>query len=126
MIYLTKDELIEIHDHLIKQFGGSSGILAPEKIELCIKAPRRIIFGTVVYETVFMKAAALIYEICKLHPFVDGNKRTGYGAADVFLRLNGYILRADKDEAVQKTIAIARCTMDRDATAEWIIAHVQK
>lgn len=124
MIYLTQDELIKIHDQLIKQFGGNSGILTPEKIDLCVKAPCRTVFGSVIYKNLPEKAAALIYEICKLHPFVDGNKRTAYSAADIFLRLNGYILSAETEEAVEITKELAKCTIDREATVKWMTTHM--
>ena len=124
MIYLTRDELIEIHHDIIKQSGGSSGILNPSNILSCIETPCRTVFGSEVNKTLSEKAAALVYEVCKSHPFVDGNKRTGYGAADVFLQFNGYFLDAKKEDAKEMTMELAKCTMDREETVKWITAHI--
>jgi death-on-curing protein len=56
----------------------------------------------------FDKAAAYLYHIVKNHPFIDGNKRTGFACCDVFLRINGYRLQAKyREELYQLVLQLA-------------------
>jgi len=124
--YLTKKNLVKIHNKLIKKYGGSSGILFDSNLDFCVEAPQRVVFGFELHNTLHEKAACLIYEINKLHPFLDGNKRTGLTATDVFLRLNGYELRVPYDEGVNVSLEIASCSMENLQTTEWIKNHIRK
>ena len=124
--YLTKKDLIKIHNKLIKKFGGSSGILSDANLELCVETPQRIVFGSEIYNTSHEKAAGLIYEIDKLHPFLDGNKRTGHTATDVFLRENGYELAVSSNEGVDVSLKVSSCSMEKPQITEWIKSHIRK
>jgi death-on-curing family protein len=44
------------------------------------------------------KAAHNLFNIATAHPFIDGNKRTAFGTADIILRLNGHFLKVDVQE----------------------------
>jgi death-on-curing protein len=79
-----------------------------------------------IYNDLRGKAASLLYEILKLHPFLDGNKRTGYEATDVFLRLNGYFLDVKQDDAVKTTLTIAECSMNLEQTSSWVKNHTKR
>lgn len=124
--YLTKNELLIIHNKVVKETGENSGILFPGNIDLCIESPQLTIFGTEVHKTLDEKAACLVYEILKLHPFIDGNKRTGFIAMDVFLRLNGYKLVVDKNEAVQVSLKTSDCLMHVKEISKWIRDNVHR
>ncbi len=124
--YLTKNELLIIHNEVVRETGEKPGVLLPGNIDLCIESPQRVIFGTEVYKTLNEKAASLAHEILKLHPFISGNKRTGFTAVDVFLRLNGRKLIVDKDEAVQVSSKISICSMGVKEISEWIRDNVHR
>ncbi len=83
MKYLTIEEVIEIHDKLIKEFGGESGIVDRSNLEFIVNKIENS------KTDIYNKAAMLLYEIITSHTFVDGNKRTALEAADTFLRENG-------------------------------------
>jgi death-on-curing protein len=87
--YLSPAEVILIHDHAIREFGGSSGLMSLERLEAVIEAPRQTMFGEELYSDISSKAAILFYLLIKGHPFIDGNKRTAALALIEFLERNG-------------------------------------
>ncbi len=121
--YLTKEEIVSIHNKVIDESGGSSGIFIDGNLDSATDAPRRIVFGHEPFQTLSEKAATLFHEVNKLHPFVDGNKRTAYIAADTFLRLNGCKLNAEIEQAVDISLRTARCTADISEVIEWVKRH---
>jgi len=76
--FLTKDEIIEIHDLLIDEFGGSHGVRDNKSLESAIMRPQ-----SGYYKTIFHEAAALFESLTNNHPFIDGNKRIGFFAMDI-------------------------------------------
>ena len=60
------------------------------------------------------------------HPLVDGNKRAGFEATDIFLRMNGYYLEANVDEGVEFTLSIAKNELEIDSLTEWVERHAKK
>ncbi|SFZ81184.1 death on curing protein [Devosia enhydra] len=89
-VYLTLRDLLFIHGEQIKLFGGADGI---RDIDLLLSALQRPQSG---YHVDLIDEAAVLWESLTMnHGFVDGNKRVGLAAADVFLRLNGHKIHAD-------------------------------
>jgi death-on-curing protein len=70
------------------------------------------------------KAAALGYALIKNHPFLDGNKRTGHAAMEVFLVLNGYEIRATVDAQERVVLQVAASEIDRKEFNAWLRTHV--
>jgi len=128
-VYLTREELLAIHRNVIKKFKGKENddiLLFEGNLDYCVEAPRQEVFGEEIYKAIHEKAAVLISSIDKLHPFLDGNKRTGFEACDVFLRMNGFILSIHKEDAVNASLKIAECSMDMDQTSLFLKDHVRK
>ncbi|HLS18762.1 MAG TPA: type II toxin-antitoxin system death-on-curing family toxin [Paracoccaceae bacterium] len=107
-----------LHDEQIAEHGGASGIRDSGLLESALMRPLNAwSYG----ETDLHQIAALYAEgIVRNHPFVDGNKRTGFLAAYTFLGLNGLHLRAPEDEAVEKTLDLAAGTLPREEFAAWL------
>jgi death-on-curing protein len=80
--------------------------------------------GEDLYPTLVDKAAALGYALIKNHPFLDGNKRTGHAAMEVFLVLNGYEIRAAVDEQEHVMLQVAASERDREEFTTWLRTHV--
>ena len=80
--------------------------------------------GEDLYPTAVEKAAALGYSLIKNHPFVDGNKRIGHAAMEVFLILNGYEIDASVDEQERIILQLAAGELERKAFIEWLGVHV--
>ncbi len=99
--YLTVVELLTIHDELIAEFGGSNGIRDMGALEAAVFRPQ-----TGYYDDAIAEAAALMESIIQNHPFIDGNKRSGFAAADLHLRLNGWLFSGDPDEAAEVIVAL--------------------
>jgi death-on-curing protein len=76
--------------------------------------------GEDLYPEVADKAAALWHSLVINHPFIDGNKRIGAMAAELFLGMNGVDLHSTDDELVAATLATAQGEMSAEALAIWI------
>jgi death-on-curing protein len=92
-------------------------------LESALARPRTTVFGQDAYESLELKAAALMHSIIKNHPMIDGNKRTSYSAMQIFLGLNGYKVIATVDSAFDFVIGVATDKYDLDQMAAWIKEH---
>lgn len=105
MIYLAQAE--QIHKILIDRFGGSHGIRNQGALLSALSRPFQTFDGKELYVTPIQKAAALIESILVNHPFIDGNKRTGYVLMRLLLIENSYDIQASQDEKYQFVVRIA-------------------
>ncbi len=93
MIFLSIEEVIQIHDDLVSTYGGLHGIRDMGLLISAVEMPAAAIFGEYLHETIFDKAAAYLFHIVCNHAFLDGNKRTGAAVSMIFLKLNGYEIK---------------------------------
>jgi len=114
--HLTLEIVREIHAEAIARFGGSDGVRDLALLESAIAAPQAVFGGKSPYSDLVEVAAAYLYYICKNHPFIDGNKRTAFGACIVFLRLNDVETKPDGQKWEALVMAVAAGTIDRDET----------
>ena len=119
-------EVLVIHDTLIVQFGGSNGIRDYNLLVSAINRPFTGTGDTEFYPTIHEKAAALIESIVKNHPFVDGNKRTGYVMMRLFLLNNGFDIQASQDEKYTFVIRIASGSLSIEHITSWILEHIKR
>ena len=124
MRYLTLTEVLELHGQIISQSGGTPGVLNLNALESALAQPRMTFGGTDLYPTITEKAATLGFSLIKNHPFVDGNKRTGHAALEVFLVLNGFEIRAPVDEQERIILQVASGELDRDKFTAWLKARI--
>ena len=89
MIRLSKPQILLLHEQLIAETGGSSGLRDEGMLDSALNAPFQTFGGEDVYLSLQQKAARLCFGLAKNHPFVDGNKRIGAHVMLVFLALNG-------------------------------------
>jgi len=80
--------------------------------------------GEDLYPTIAEKAAALGHSLIQTHPFLDGNKRVGHAAIEVFLVLNGYEIGAPVDEQEQIVFRVASGGMSRAELGEWLKLNI--
>ncbi len=88
--YLTVADVLGMHTILMQRYGGAPGVRDPGALDAALYRPR-----TGYYEDIVAEAAALLESLAINHPFVDGNKRIAYAAADVFLRIHGWRLKRE-------------------------------
>jgi death-on-curing protein len=115
-LFLTLEEVLDLHRQLIQRFGGADGVRDPGLLESALARPR-----SGYYSSLSEQAAALMQSLAGNHAFVDGNKRVAFAATAVFLRMNGYALRVDADEA--ERFLIDRVIVGRAnvvVIAEWL------
>lgn len=113
-LFLTLDEVLQLHTYQIAEHGGSDVVLDMGKIESAIAQPRQGFGGQFVHDSLEAMAAAYLYHLVQNHGFEDGNKRTGMHAALVFLGMNGYDLDVPVDEAEDLTVRVAKGEAKKD------------
>jgi death-on-curing protein len=122
-IFLTVRDVVELHDRQLEKFGGLAGIRDTGLLDSAVAMPQAGFGDQYVHEDVFEMAAAYLFHLVKNHPFADGNKRIGFHAAYVFLRLNGYSLELEQDSAYDLVIATAEGRADKPAIATAFREH---
>lgn len=115
-----------IHQELITEHGGKTGLRDPELISASLAKPRQILAYHHNDVDLFDLAAVYGYSLAKNHCFVDGNKRVALTVIDVFLRLNGYKLVAPETEAVIMMSSLAAGIENQATLADWITLNTQK
>jgi len=106
------------------QSGGAEGLMHLPALESALAQPQMTFGGADLYHTLVDKAATLGYALIQNHPFVDGNKRTGHAAMEVFLVLNAYEIHAAVDEQEHVILQVAASEMDREEFTTWLRTHV--
>jgi death-on-curing protein len=117
--WLTKQEIIALHDEVVKDFGGSLGILNISLLGSAINRPQQLAY----YEpdaSIYSIAAAYAFGLVKNHCFVDGNKRTAFITMAVFLLRNGYELIASEVEAVEIMVDLAQGNISQTELSTWM------
>ena len=100
-------EVLAIHESVLSLHGGSNGIRDIGGLESAIASPFQSFGGHDLYPTAFEKAAAIGESLVMNHPFVDGNKRTGYVLLETLLRIEGYKISASDDKLYDFVIDIS-------------------
>ena len=122
--WLTRSECLLLHDMMLDQYGGRSGIRDAGLLESALARPQQLHhYGK---PTMPEMAAAYTAGIVKNHPFLDGNKRTGFMMGAGFLERNGYEFLASEAEVVIRTLALAAGEMTEAAYADWLKANSKK
>lgn len=122
--YLKVPEAEQLHQRLIEQTGGSDGLRDRGVLESAVAQPKMSFGGEDLYRGLHEKAAALAYALVQNHPFVDGNKRVGHAAMEVFLLLNGHEIEASVDEQEQLFLGLAAGEIGRTELATWLSSHL--
>ena len=116
--WLSRQAIEIIHDEQLVEHGGAGGIRDAGLLESALARPRNLFANGEV--DICSLAAAYAAGIVRNHPFVDGNKRTGFLAAYSFLAVNGLELDAPEAEAVVMTLGLASGEMPEEGFAAWL------
>ncbi len=117
-------DVLYIHDQIIKEFSGSLGVRDYNMLESALKRAYATFDGCELYPKIEDKAAAVLESIIKNHPFVDGNKRTGYVLMRYLLLKNGKDITASEAEKYEFVINIAKGKRDIDEIKKWIASRL--
>lgn len=126
MKYLTPQQVLYIHDQMIKRFGGSMGVRDVGLLESAVARPLASFDGKDLYPDIFYKSAALLQSLLKNHPFVDGNKRTALSSTGLFLRINGYMLKNMHEEEVKFAIRVDNKHLLLEQIVAWLKKYTKK
>ncbi len=124
MIYLSKEQIILLHERLIEVFGGSDGIRNDNLLDLSINSIHQTFDGIDLYPNIVHKAVHLGFSLVSNHAFIDGNKRIGTHAMLVTLELNGYELTYTNSELINIIMEVASSTRDEDNLLKWVKKHI--
>jgi death-on-curing protein len=123
--FLTLDEVLDLHADQIRRYGGSPGVRDRGLLESALAMQSQSFGGQYVHPDLPAMAAAYLYHLVRNHPFVDGNKRIGAIAADVFLLLNGLELTLTPDELVDTVLDVATGRLNKDDLGDRIRTHTR-
>ena len=122
--WVRPDAVLIFHDQQIEEHGGPTGLLDPRKLESALARLQNYWNYSEPQPDLAHLAAIYACGICQAHAFVDGNKRLGHAAMDVFLFLNGYEIHAGVDEQEKLILGVASGYVSREGLKEWLINHV--
>jgi death-on-curing protein len=116
----ASQEWVDLHNAV----GTTNGLCG----RYLLRAPCSPWLGVIPYgkPSLFELAASYAFGIVKNHPFIDGNKRTGFVVAIAFLQINGWHLEASEVDATLRTLALAAGAMTEAAYADWLKANCRR
>jgi death on curing protein len=121
-IWIEKETILLAHAETLAEHGGLEGLRDEGLLESALARPRNLF----AYEDTWdLHKLAALYAvgISHNHPFIDGNKRTAFIAAALFLALNGLRLKADQVDAIRTFLAVAAGEMNEEELAAWILEN---
>lgn len=123
-VWVLEEVILALHDRLLAEFGGLGGIRDLGLLRSAMSRPQNLF----AYEkpSLFELAAAYAFGIVRNHPFNDGNKRTGFVTAVLFLESNGYDFQATEIDATITTLAFAAKELGEAEYAAWLEKHSRK
>jgi death on curing protein len=112
LLFLSKQEVLDIHARGITEFGGSLGLRDEGALESAVTAAEQRHF----YENADLATCAATYafHLSQAHAFVDGNKRAAAAVSEIFLEINGARLALSNDRIVDLFLRIAAGELSRD------------
>ncbi len=122
--WIEREVCLALHDMLLSQYGGCAGLRESGLLDSALARPLQLqAYGS---PSLAELAASYAAGIIKNHPFLDGNKRTGFMLGAGFLELNGLEFVASEADAVIKTLALAAGEMTEGAYAVWMEQNCRK
>lgn len=117
---IKQEDVLKIHKLLIDQFGGSHGVRDENSLNSALNRPFATFDQKELYPEPVDKAAAILESIVKNHPFIDGNKRTGYVLTRLLLLKSGLDIKATQEEKYEMVIAVSKGEWKFEQIKDWI------
>jgi death-on-curing protein len=124
-VWLSRRALELLHSESIAEHGGADGLRDEGLFESALERPQNLHAYEGVTDVARL-ATSYTFGLAKNHAFVNGNKRAAFIAAGLFLRLNGWKLKADQAEATLIILSAASGSLGEEELAEWILGHMRK
>jgi death-on-curing protein len=124
-VWIDERVTLALHDRLLALDGGAEGLRDEGLLSSALARPQQLsAYGD--RPSIVELAAAYTFAILRNHPFIDGNKRTGFVVGALFLEMNGYRLLASEEDATEAVMGLAAGTLDETAFVAWLRANVKK
>jgi death on curing protein len=121
-LWIDERDALALHDRLLALHGGASGLRDDGLLKSALARAQQIHAYAQSASPIDM-AAAYTAGIVRIHPFIDGNKRTGFVVGILFLELNGYSFTASEENAAQAVVKLAAGTLDEASYANFLRAN---
>ncbi len=118
-LWIEARDVLAIHDRLLALYGGAAGLRDRGLLKSALARPRQSYTYSETSDVIEM-AALYTAGIVRNHPFIDGNKRTGFVIGVLFLELHGFDFKASEADATQAVMALAAGTLDEAGYAAWL------
>lgn len=118
---ISQEDVIKIHELLIDQFGGSHGVRDKNSLDSAVNRPFATFDQQELYPEPIEKATAILESIVTNHPFIDGNKRTGYVLARLLLLKYGLDIIATQQDKYKMVIAVSKGEWKFEQIKNWLI-----
>jgi death on curing protein len=112
-VFLSLDEVLEIHEQQIERYGGSRGLRDAAGLESAVATPQATFGGEFLHPSIPAMAAAYLFHLCQNHAFIDGNKRVGANAAITFLLMNNWEPTFDEDQLFDLVLSVASSRLSK-------------
>ena len=121
-VWIDERDTLALHDRLLALYGGAVGLRDDGLLKSALARPQQH-FAYGESPDIVDMAAAYTWGIVRNHPFLDGNKRTGFVVGVLFLELNGYRFTASEEEAAQMVLELASGNLDEAGYIAFLRAH---
>ncbi|MEH1998697.1 MAG: type II toxin-antitoxin system death-on-curing family toxin [Nostoc sp.] len=123
--FLTISQVLDIHQRQIQRFGGTLGVRDEGLLDSALAQPQATFGGELLHPTIHEQAAAYLYHLAMNHPFIDGNKRTGFAVMLTFLNLNGCTLNVSQEQAYNLVIRVVQKEISKEHLSTFLELHLQ-
>jgi death on curing protein len=124
-LWIEERDVLAIHDRLLALHGGATGLRGQGLLESALARPRQHYSYTGTSDIVAL-AALYTAGIVRNHPFIDGNKRTGFVIGILFIELHGYEFKASEEDATQAVMGLAAGALDEAGFTAWLRGNVKR
>ena len=124
-LWIEERDALAIHDRLLAVHGGGAGLRDLALLQSALARPRQ---HHVYADAADIVAMAALYTagIVRNHPFIDGNKRTGFVVGVLFLEIHGFDFKASEEDATRAVLELAEGDVDETAFAAWLRRNVKR
>lgn len=123
--FLVLEDVLGLHDELIRRYGGSSGLRDGGLLEAALAMPQAGFGSRYFHEFPHEMGAAYLFHLARNHAFIDGNKRVALASAILFFKINRVAYAISEKEAAELTLAAAGGQIDKGAVAEFFHLRVK-
>jgi death-on-curing protein len=124
-LWIDERDALALHDRLLALYGGASGLRDDALLKSALARPQQHLAYADSPDIVDL-AAVYTAGIVRNHPFVDGNKRTGFVVGILFLELNGYRFTASEEDAARAVLELAGGNLDEAGYSAFLRGNAKR